>query len=487
MFLIGMCDIFLLLYLTAVAEMDSRPVSSLTVADYSKLEASATEYQERSQRAEQDLEKQRAMLEAKAREVADKEQAAADAVERAKALEIRVSAALAEANAAKKELTAAEQRDAATKAAREQLEVEVARRGREAATREAALRAEVARVSSDLSVAHREREAEVTKTSEVTRLAEEARITAQQESSRAADERKRAEEALAEAKRQREAAEAATAAAALAKRGEAEAKLIAQQARQRESAALQYADRAVETATNAQTDATRAMQRVADVRREQETVQGRLTSVEKPLNVAYLEKVDPMLVEISVQLGQGGSPERSVAVRGPAVRMDGERLLLIPLAALGVESGDEGRIVAASMARDGGRIARVLRSADQPTVVAFVLPSEGAAAAPNESRTVRELMPTLLLVRGDFEGGKRTRIAAVSDEFRALERDSLSADGAQRLWYRPASSGQSKRGTHELLPGDHVVDLEGTYVGLVVAPNAVARLTSVSGWQEVDL
>ena len=40
MFLVGMCDIFLLLYLTALAQVDERGVSDLTVADYTQLQSS---------------------------------------------------------------------------------------------------------------------------------------------------------------------------------------------------------------------------------------------------------------------------------------------------------------------------------------------------------------------------------------------------------------------------------------------------------------
>ena len=39
MFLVGMCDVFLLLYLTALAQMEQRPASRLTVQDYQTLKA----------------------------------------------------------------------------------------------------------------------------------------------------------------------------------------------------------------------------------------------------------------------------------------------------------------------------------------------------------------------------------------------------------------------------------------------------------------
>ncbi len=56
MFLVGMCDIFLLLYLTAMAQYDARPISTLTVKDYAALKTAHTAMEQETS----ELEKQAA-------------------------------------------------------------------------------------------------------------------------------------------------------------------------------------------------------------------------------------------------------------------------------------------------------------------------------------------------------------------------------------------------------------------------------------------
>ena len=52
MFLVGMCDVFLLLYLTALAQVDARQLSNLTVKDYVSLKETATEKEKELQSKE---------------------------------------------------------------------------------------------------------------------------------------------------------------------------------------------------------------------------------------------------------------------------------------------------------------------------------------------------------------------------------------------------------------------------------------------------
>src|SRR5262245_33249253 len=62
MFLVGMCDVFLLLYLTAVAQVDARRISDINVKDYISLkqEHEAQEGEQRHTLAELQLSKKQA-------------------------------------------------------------------------------------------------------------------------------------------------------------------------------------------------------------------------------------------------------------------------------------------------------------------------------------------------------------------------------------------------------------------------------------------
>ena len=480
MFLVGMCDVFLLLYLTALAEIDSRPVSRLTVRDYAALQQSRDDLERRREESE-------SVLISKAEQLRKAEERIAQLEKQAKRLAEEAAAAGRLRETQKKESAKSadiQQKLSAEKAEIERKLAEARRLSEEERRRQeeqqrmlAEIRARAMKQEQSLEEARREAD-------EKQRVLEEAKRLAEEQKRLAEEARVRAEASAKEAEIARLAAEESAKEAEQAKKGQAEAKLTAKLAGMRESAAMERRRAAEEQADQARHAAEEA-------NRESRAAQDKVKEVIQPAQKAYVDNVRSRTVSLSIHLGVKGmlgTSEQSIALFGVPVRVNKERLVFVPLEQTGLGDIDSAESVESlSIWAERKPVETIYLRTEKPLIVALVIEGSGAASAPLVALSLQDYMPTLIAVRNGSPMYFRDRIRDLSREFFVFQRDRMKLAGRSRLEY----SARGFRGTGDygerLLPGDQIVDLEGRFIGLAVDENTINAIEDISAWQRISL
>ncbi len=449
MFLVGMCDIFLLLYLTALAQVDARQLSDITVKDYVKLKESAAA-------TEADLK--------------SRERSAQDTLR-----------SFEEAKRELDRITAEHQKLVQESRRKASAEADLWKRKEEALRAAAKEKEQLAR-----NLEHRNKEAE----------AEAARLAAMAKSSQEAEaeHRKAAEEA------NRRAAEAAQAAARAEKEAR-EAKLKAEEAGRREHAAVKTAElarksesEALVNAVNARIDAEesaeRAERRIRIADQEISETRERISSITQSAGAAYQRNIQSRAVPLRVTIGRKrlmGDGTETFNFTGIPVKMGDERVVFIPVGQLALESArDADDVAKLSMESAGAIIRKIYVRGVSPDIVGAVLPGPGPAAESIGSGGIHDFMPTLIAFRNGSRMGWGDRIRDLNRDYFLFQRDRLERD-ATGFSYRT----KGFRGTGDfaeyLLKGDQIVDLDGNFLGLVTSENTIVTIRNLQNWKAIDL
>ncbi len=455
MFLVGMCDVFLLLYLTAVAQVDARRVSDITVKDYISLKQQSEtkegerrhtlqELQATKKEAEESVARVReleALLQSSEREKADDD-------ERVKAARSKLEQAAREAEKAREEAEAAKVREVELTTASEQ------ERAKAAAAREEAerLRAELERQAEEAR--KRAEEAE--------RLAKQAAADAQA----AREETARANQEKSEAAHRAEVSERNAALASTASR-------IAQQ-----------------QAAGAQLEATREHEEAERASKERQKVQQQIQAIVQPAARAYKSNIENKLIELTIILERKGifgtSKDRTTLSVLP-VAYGAAQVVFVPRQQVGLENDLDPDTVRRLEFRAGGSQGTALYvSRNAPEVVAIELANVSVAAEPLSSISSL-LMPTLIALRNKSRMGLGDRIRSLSEDYFVFKRDHLRRQEAGALRYEE----NGLRGTGDyaeyLISGDQIVDLNGKFIGIAAKDNLLRQINELASWQRIEL
>jgi hypothetical protein len=450
MFLVGMCDIFLLLYLTALAEVEARPVSALTVQDYKQLEKSKEQLEKQEKSRE-------ASLEAKEREALDLQKKVAALMQDMQRIQSEKSKLDHQVAATRKlsdEQIKKVQTEAAERAARLERLQEEARKSFE--EREAKLAAQVEERAQKLAV-------EEQKSLELT-----SRLQLQQ--TLAEEARRKAEEASAERER------------ALAE---------AESARQAREQALTYASQAISQAQTGKNLADLAFRRAQQADVERSEARSRVQKITQSAATAFARNVERKIVRIEVTATRRGllRDSRSQAELSLLpVSFGNERVVFAPIAHLGLSGIEEKDVLKSVDVRVADSSAtRAYRSKSVPDMIAIVVPSDVAASTPVGETGIRSFMPTLMAVRTGAEREISDRIRELAVTHFLFPRDRLTQDGDRRVRY----TAEGFRGTgdfgEQILKGDQIVDLEGNFVGIAHTANDILVIPDLQGWSEFDM
>lgn len=449
MFLVGMCDIFLLLYLTTLSQVDARHLSDITVKDYMSLKESAAAVEQTlkgKQKTEADtlrsLEEARRELEKLRKENQKLAQQSSSEVTAAQRRKAELEANLSAANRAKEEIEA-RLRDTKRQAEAEAAKLEAA-----------------AKVS---------REAEI----QQKKAAEEANKKAAEAAEAAERARKQAEEAKARAEEAGKRELAAAHAAQMAKAGESEALANAVSARADAEEAAEHARKKIESAE-----------------REVSQTEERIGSITQSAGVAYQKNIQNSITPIRVTIAKKqlfGKDTRTFDFRGIPVQMGSERVVFLPVEQLGLDAnGDAEKVTDLDISAGNAEVRKLYVRKGFPRIVAIVVPDTGPAAKSIASGAVSAFMPTLIAVRNGSRMGWGDRIRKLDRDYFLFQRDRLEPS-ATGLRYRT----KGLRGTGDfaeyLLEGDQVVDLDGNFLGIVTSENEIVTIRNITDWNTVDL
>lgn len=471
MFLVGMCDIFLLLYLTALAEVEARPTSALTVQDFIQLKESKEllEKQEKSRlEALEAKEIEAAELLSKLTDVAN-EKERIESEKRKTELDFESSKRKSDEELLKTKAELTEQ------ARRLEKMQEDARKAFE--EREARLATRVAERELELVQARQaaEQRAEQLAAQEQKSLQLNSEVQRQQ---MLADEaRQKAEEALSEREQ------------ALADRQKALAE--AESARQAREQALTYASQALSQAESGKNLADVALRRAQQAELERSAARRKVQKITQSAATAFARNIEGKILSVEVTVSRRallGDSKRQAGLSLLPIAYGNERVVFAPISQLELAELDDPRDLKALDIRIAGHsVTRVYRTAPWPELIAIAVPQEVASVSPVDAAHVRSFMPTLMSVRTGAHRGFGDRIRKLAGTHFLFPRDRLTQEGVHQLRFLAEGFRGSGDFGEQILQGDQIVDLEGNFIGIARTVNDVVMIPNLEDWRAFDL
>jgi hypothetical protein len=463
MFLVGMCDIFLLLYLTALAEVEARPVSALTVQDFIQLKES-------KELLEKQDEGRLAALEAKEREAVD--------------LRKKLAALMSDKQRIESEKRKTDLDFDSTKKSQEQLQKAVADSTERAAQLE--------KIQEEARKAFEEREARLAaRVAERELDLERHRSTAEERAKQLAAEEQKSLQLVSEVQRQQTLADEARRKAeeALVERERALAE--AQSARQAREQALSVASQAISQAEAGKNLADVALRRAREADVERSEARERVQKITQSATTAFARNIERKIIKVDVVVTRrallGDSKNQTVLSLLP-VASGQEQVVFAPISDLGLSGIDDPQELKSLDIRVSGQSAtRVYRASFLPELLAIVVPAEGGAALPVTETNARSFMPTLMAVRTGAVRGFGDKIRELATTHFLFPRDRLTQEGERNLRYSVAGLRGTGDFGEQILKGDQIVDLEGNFIGVARTANDIVIIPSLEGWRAFDI
>ncbi len=466
MFLVGMCDIFLILYLTTLSQISPFRTSAITVDDYNELKV--LEIQSREE-----------LENAKEREALSLKQIAESLkIIKAKKRELKK---LESEKILASQLAKSVQEDAATVSKRmQQLEQESlsALLAKEEARRKAAeaqLRAQTANIEA-LKSKEKEKLA-VKQAEELALQATEAKRNEENALKLVLEAKEKVEEAL--------------------KRAE-EARLSADNARASERDAIQQAKKAEKEKTIAlrnQEEAIKAQNvalRVAETaKKEVVEVKSKIEAITQTADTAFNENINDKLTQFVVTIQAKNRwkniVRKELVLQGVPVKIKDEYVIFTPLSHIGFGSLFEPeQFVTYDITVNSIPITKIYVKGDNYNIAALVINQIDNHSVPAEnSGRFSSYMPILISLRNQKTLGVIDRLRGVNVDFFIFKRDYLRLIKGDEFFYENAGFRGTGDYAEYIVEGDQVVDLEGNFIGLAYKKNSVICIDNVDGWQEV--
>ncbi|MGR3218661.1 MAG: hypothetical protein ACUZ8H_02440 [Candidatus Anammoxibacter sp.] len=454
MFLVGMCDIFLILYLSTLSQVSPYQNSNLTVDDYNKVKAAKT----------------LAIIDAEMlKEMHRQLEIANSTLEKEK--DYALQSAL---SAETKNKDALNRIDAFANEIRRGKEAES--KAMEAVNSE---REKVLRIEGALSVALRDED-------EIGRLLqnakEEKKIALQRLKDAYLKEQiavKNEQEALLAAKEAKKEAEKA-------KENEDKALKLAKEALIQKEVALQNE----RTARNAENKALK----VASVAKK-ETAETRLKihTITQTADNAFNENISDKLVEFTVTVKYENRlnfvNKKVINMHGIPVKIGNDYLIFVLLDQIGLRTAlTPDKYISYNITVDDNPITELYVKPGRNKIAALIVHTDIKHSLPTGKRDkLSSFMPILISIHNRDTLGLMDRIRNIDRDFFVFKRDHLQTVIEDELYY----GNKGIRGTRDygayIKKGDHVVDLGGNFIGLAYKKNTIIRIDRVDGWHKIAM
>ncbi|MBT3878341.1 MAG: hypothetical protein HOF76_04710 [Candidatus Scalindua sp.] len=538
MFLVGMCDIFLILYLTTLSQVNPFHNSFLTVDDYNKLKESKVQ-------AEQDSEKSHAQVLEFKNEISalDKEkekalQSTLSAIaetekimqlvtiekEKVAKIETELSTAIDEKEEFNRLLQKAQEGEQKTlKIVKESQTESEKTREREQSALETLEETRIALEKSREKELHtlqivkavkkeverkREDERRALETAEKLRLkvedarkkAEDSRKKAEFAKKREEDAKKREEHALKlakeaglkeeEARRSeeiaRKVAEEERLNAAKASENETIALNLAQSANNQKEIALKNAGLARKAEANALTVARIAQGETAKVK-------SKIQSIIRPADSAYNENIIDKLVQFTITIDYKDHLQRIlnkvITMQGLPVRMEDEYVLFALLDQIGLDpSKKHDNYVTYNITVNDKPVTKFFVKPGEVKVVGLVISDEIEHCLPLAKTAVfSSYMPVLFSLRNHKLLGVMDRIRGVSSDYFIFKRDRLLMITEDEFYFDHEGFRGTGNYAEYIVKGDQIVDLGGNFLGLAYKKNTIVRIDDLKEWRSISI
>ncbi len=476
MFLVGMCDIFLILYLTTLSQVSPFQNSSITVDDYHKAKEAEAKALEEAQKAIE--EKELALANSgKSIEEIKKIRAAILKLEEDKELaellakQARDELGVVSETASEAEQLAAKNKWEAENAAKKAMEALArAEKAEKEAANARALREQAMQKQNETRL-----KMETAKQSE-----QKMAIITQNAKKEAEEARLREAEALELAKKAREEAARAF-----------EREVIALELAQKSALEKEEAQENEKTARAAQAEALQ----IADVaKKEVVKTKSEISSITQTADTAFDKNIESKIMPFTVTIQYKNRWKvmntKEITLKGLPVLINNESVIFAPLDQLGLLTTefDSDQYITYSISANNRLVNKLYVKSGADKIAAFVINSAPEYSLPvNDKGSFASYMPVLISVRNRKPFGMLDKMRGVNTDFFIFNRDYLSLISEEEFFYK----NEGFRGTGDyaeyIIKGDQVVDLDGNFIGLAYKKNSILRINKLDGWQKFTI
>ncbi len=524
MFLVGMCDIFLILYLTTLSQVNPFHNSFLTVDDYNKLKESKVQ-------AEQDTEKSYAQIlklkddisvldEQKKKALQSTLSAKSETEkmmqlikvknEKVAAIETELSKAISEKDEFDRLLQKSQEGEQKSLeiVKESQIESEKAKEREQRALKslegtqivlEKSRKREMHALQIVKSV---QIEAKKTKEGEQRALktAENLRLEAEEAKRREEYALKLAEEAKSKEEEARKSEEEARQSEEIARKIAEEERLNAAKASENEATALNLAELANNQKEIALKDAGIARKAEANAltvariaQSETTLVKSKIQSIIQPADNAYNKNIIDKLVQFTVTIDYKEHirrvPDKVITMQGLPVKMGDEYVLFALLDQIGLDpSSTHDNYVTYNITVNDKPVTKFYIKPGEVKIAALVISGEIEHCLPiGKTGVFSSYMPVLFSLRNHKLLGVMDRIRGVSNDYFIFKRDRLMMITEDEFYFEHEGFRGTGNYAEYIVKGDQIVDLGGNFLGLAYKKNAIIRIDDLKGWHSISM
>lgn len=475
MFLVGMCDIFLILYLTSLSQVNPFNNSFLTVDDYNKLKEAKIQADHDSEISKGhvlelktkvsalDKEKEQALqliLTAKA-ETEKAMQLVSIEKEKAAQTEIALSKTISKKEELNKLIQKSQENEQnAVKIAKEtRVESEKARENEQRALK----------VVEEMQIeAEKDKENE----EELRRIAREAQLKA--------EEAKKNEEVA------RRIAEEERLNAEIARENEAIALKLAENAENLKEIALKNEAKAKKAETNALKVASVAQSETAEVK-------SKIKSITQTSDKAYSENILEKLTQFTITIDYEDHLEpvsrKVITMQGLPVKMGDDHVIFVPLDRIGLDSSlTPVHYISYNITANGKPVTKLYIKPGDTEIAALVIKADVKHCLPvGKTNDFSSYMPVLFSIRSQKRLGVMDKIRGISRDFFVFKRDHLLMITKDEFYFDNKGFRGTGNYAEYIVKGDQIVDLEGNFIGFAYKKNKILRIDNLKGWREFPI
>ncbi len=454
MFLVGMCDIFLILYLTSLSQVSPFNNSFLTVDDYNKLKEAKIQADHDSEISKGyvlelktkvsalDKEKEQALqliLTAKA-ETDKAIQLISIEKEKAAQTEIALSKTISKKEELNKLIQKSQENEQnAVKIAKETLmESEKARENEQRALK----------VIEEMQIeAEKGKENEA----ELRRIAEEERLNAE-----------------------------------IAREKEAIALKLAENAENLKEIALKNEAKAKKAETNALKVASVAQSETAEVK-------SKIKSITQTSDKAYSENILEKLTQFTITIDYEDHFEpvsrKVITMQGLPVKMGDDHVIFVPLDRIELDSSlTPVHYISYNITANGKPVTKLYIKPGDAEVAALVINADVKHCLPvGKINDFSSYMPVLFSIRSQKRLGVMDKIRGISRDFFVFKRDHLLMITKDEFYFDNKGFRGTGNYAEYIVKGDQIVDLEGNFIGFAYKKNKILRIDNLKGWREFSI
>lgn len=454
MFLVGMCDIFLILYLTTLSQVSPYRNSNITIDDYNRTKESQKAAISDAEQSKEKIVALEAMISALKTEKDQTSQLAQSAEARATDVLKRIGLLEEEINKAK--------------------EAEVNALQAAENNQEKALQTERALAET----LNKKEEGE-----KLLQSAQESEKLALQQSK---DSQLQMQTAVENEQMAIQIAEKARLEAEKARENETRAQELAKEAQKQKEIALQNEREAKKAEARALEIASAAQMETSETRLKIQTI---TQTADNAFNENISDKLIPFTVTVEYKNRPKLVNKKVITMQGIPVKINDNYLIFVLLDQIGLDSSlTPNQYITYNITANDLPVTKLYVKAGQTKIAALAINTDVKYCLPlGRTTKFSSYMPILFSIRSQEELGIMDRIRNINNNFFTFKRDYLQMISMDELYY----NNEGIRGTGDyaeyIVRGDQIVDLGGNFIGLAYKKNTILRIDQLDGWHEIPM